>query len=405
MKKNVSRKDFIKNSALGFAGIAMSDFSGINILKTRKSTINVGFIGTGHRGQGLIYTINKNNLTQLNVTGICDITPQNLAGGLKHVGKSAKTYNDYRRMLDDKNIEAVFIATPIFEHYPMAMDAISAGKNIYLEKTMTTDIQQALSLAKKMKGVKNKILQIGHQYRYYEMYPRIKQLLAENIIGKITRVECQYNRNSDWETGFARDPATGKIVNWRMYQHLSGGLLGELSSHQIDVINWLLDARPEKVVAIGDVNFFKDDRTCWDNIHATYSYANGTKMNVISILSNEFDGYRIRLFGSEGTIELGRNKATLYLERKKKEKVILDGVTGATKEALDNGKGIVIYTDKIGKDPTVYALENFADCIINNKATFADAQKGKDTAISVHMGNNAAKSGITEFWKKEYDDI
>lgn len=405
MKKNISRKNFIKNSAFGLAGLAITDFSGINILKSRTEAVNVGLIGTGHRGQGIIYTIIKNNLTQLNVAGICDIMPENLAKGMQRAGGGKKTYDDYRRMLDDKSIDAVFITTPIFEHYPMAINAISAGKHIYLEKTMTTDIQQAVSLAKKMKGVKNKILQIGHQYRYYEMYPRIKQLLAENIIGKITRIECQYNRNSDWESGFGKDPARGKIVNWRMYQHLSGGLLGELSSHQIDVVNWLFDARPQKVVAIGDVNFFKDDRTCWDNVHATYGYANGAKMNVISILSNEFDGYRIRLFGNEGTIELGRNKATLFLERKKKEKVILDGVTGATKEALDNGQGIVVYTDKIGKDPTVYALENFADCIINNKKTFADAEKGQDTAISVHMGNNAVKSGVTQYWKKEYDNI
>lgn len=403
MKKQISRKQFIKNSTFGLAGIALSDFSGINILKNTKEMVNVGIIGTGHRGLGILYTIKKNNLSKLNVVACCDMMPENLKKGLQEAGSGTKSYTDYRRLLDDKSIDAVFITSPIIEHYPMAMNAINAGKHIYLEKTMTTDIENAIALAKKMRTVNNLVLQIGHQYRYYEMYPWLKSKLSENIIGTITRIECQYNRNSDWETGFAKDPKTGKIVNWRMLQNLSGGLLGELSSHQIDVINWMMDATPEKVVAMGDVNFFKDGRTCWDNVHATYGYANGVKMNVISILSNEFDGYRIRLYGNEGTIELGRNKATLFPERKKKEKIILDGVTGATKEALDNGKGLEIYTDKIGKDPTVYALENFEDCIINNKKPFGDVEKGRQTAISVHMGNNAVRSGKTEFWKKEYD--
>ncbi len=404
MKKNISRKSFIKNSAFGLAGLAMTDFSGINILRSTKSVVNVAFIGTGNRGQGVIYTIKKNNLTQLNVTACCDMMPENLKKGIARAsGANVKAYTDYRRVLDDKNVDAVFITTPIFEHFPMAMDAISAGKHIYLEKTMTTDIAQALELARQMKKQKNLVLQVGHQYRYYDMYPQLKSYLAENLIGKLTRIECQYNRNSDWENGYAKDPKTGKIVNWRLYQHLSGGLLGELSSHQIDVANWLLDSTPDKVVAMGDMNFFKDDRTCWDNVHAVYSYPNGVKMNVISILSNEFDGYRMRLFGNEGTIEIGRNKSTLFLERKKKEKIILDGVTGATKEALDNGKGLEIYTDKAGKDQTVYALESFADCILNHKKPFCDVVKGMQTAISVHMANNAVNSGATEYWKKEYN--
>ena len=403
MKKNISRKDFIKNSAFGLAGLAVTDFSGIHILSSAKSPVRVGIIGTGNRGNGIIYTINR-SVKDLKVTGICDIHKPNLQRGLKMAGNNPKVYNDYRRMLDDKNIDAVFITTPIHNHHPMALNAISARKHIYLEKTMTINIQQALDIARRMKGVKNQVLQVGHQYRYYEMFPQIKELLKNGLVGKITKVECQYNRNSDWEPGFAIHPKTGKLVNWRLYQDISGGLLGELSSHQIDVTNWLLDALPEKVVAMGDVNFYtNDDRTCWDNVHAVYNYPGGIKNSVVSILSNEHTGYMIKIFGNEGTLEVGRNKATLYLERKKKEKVILDGVTGATKEALDKGEGMVVCTDKVGKDPTVYALEAFADCVINNKKPFCDAEKGKETAISVHMANNAVASGKTEYWKKEYN--
>ncbi|MNY35503.1 Inositol 2-dehydrogenase [compost metagenome] len=93
--------------------------------------------------------------------------PKNLEKGLAHAGSKAVAYSDYRKLLEDKRVEAVVIATPLHEHYRMAVDAIDAGKHVYVEKTMTYDIDQAISLEKKVMGHPGLVFQVGYQYRYY----------------------------------------------------------------------------------------------------------------------------------------------------------------------------------------------------------------------------------------------
>jgi len=398
MKTNISRKRFISASAMSMAGIAVSGFP--LLARTGSDAIRIGIIGVGSRGLGLLHTIK--DIPGFRITACCDIVENHVSSGMKLAAAGAKAYSDYRKLLDDKAVDAVIIATPLYLHYPMAADALKAGKHVYLEKTMTYNIDQAVNLVKQVKQNKKLKLQIGHQYRHYEMYPRIKTLIQNKLIGTVTHFESQYNRNSDWRQP-VNSAANEKEINWRLYREFSGGVLAELSAHQIDIVNWILDSHPLKVVAMGDVNFWKDGRTTNDNVRAIYEYPNGVKSSVTSILSNEYNGYLMRILGSEGTIELRRDNATLFMEPKKKELAIVDGVTGATKEALLSGKGISIYKDRDGIEPTVFALRDFADCIKNNTDPVSNVYTGKDVAIAVHLGNMAVESGMTEQWKPEYN--
>jgi len=97
---------------------------------------------------------------------------------MNQASKGAKSYTDYRKLLEDKNIDAVIIATPLYLHYPMTLDALDAGKHMYLEKSMTYDIPQAIDLAKKVESSKL-VFQLGFQYRYYGLIHRIKQVIAQ----------------------------------------------------------------------------------------------------------------------------------------------------------------------------------------------------------------------------------
>ncbi|MBZ4191803.1 Gfo/Idh/MocA family oxidoreductase [Niabella sp. 3A5MI-3] len=367
-----------------------------------KEVVRVGLIGVGQRGLGLAGTLKKIKTVQL--VACCDIDEAHLQAGMKLAAAGARSYKDYKALLADKNVEAVIIATPLYLHHSMAMDAISANKHTYVEKTMTYNIGQALSLARAMKQHPKLVLQVGHQYRYYEMYPKIKKLLAEDMIGTVTHFESQYNRNNNW-----RRPVDGgrteKTVNWRMYKEYSGGLLAELAAHQIDLVNWLAGAPPESVVAMGGINFWKDGRTTYDNIHAVYAYPGGVRSLVGSVLSNEFVGYRMRIFGSKGTFELGRDYAMFYTENRVKTYATVDGVTGATKEALEQGKGIYVYKDEKKTEPTFFALSGFADSIINGTPVASSVLTGKDVAIAVHMGNAAAETGQVQRWQPDYSAI
>ena len=345
MKKNFSRRQFLTTGMLGLSGIAIANISPTSFFSVA-DTIKIGLIGVGQRGLGLANVIKAT--PGLKLTACCDIIAENLNAGMKLCEPGSKSYNDYRKLLSDKNIDAVVIATPLYLHYQMAIDAISANKHVYLEKTMTYNIEQALLLNKILKKYPKLVFQVGHQYRYYDMYPKIKTYIANGLIGKVTHFESQYNRNADWRR-VVPSGHTEKAINWRLYKEYSGGVLAELSAHQIDVVNWLTDSHPEKVIAMGDVNFWKDGRTTFDNVRAIYDYPGGIKSSVTSILSNQYNSYMMRILGSEGTIELGRDYAKLYLEPKKKELAIVDGVTGATKEALEKGNITGVWYKEIEK--------------------------------------------------------
>lgn len=400
MSKRFSRRDFLKQSSVAVAGYSIGAAAFTPLIN--KEYVRVGLIGVGQRGLGLATTLQK--IKTLQLVACCDIDDAHLQSGMKLAAPGARSYKDYKALLADKNVEAVIIATPLFLHHPMAKDAISAGKHVYVEKTMTYNIEQALSLARIMKQHPRQVLQVGHQYRYYEMYAKIKKLLAEDMIGTVTHFESQYNRNNNW-----RRPVEGgrseKAVNWRMYKEYSGGLLAELAAHQIDLVNWLAGAAPESAVAMGGINFWKDGRTTYDNIQAIYEYPNGVRSLVGSRLSNEFVGYRMLIFGSKGTFELGRDTAMFYTENRVRTYDTVDGVTGATKEALQQGKGIYVYKDEKKTEPTFFALSGFADSIINGTPVASNVHTGKDVAIAVHMGNTAAATGQLQRWQPEYSAI
>lgn len=363
-----------------------------------EAPLRVGLIGCGSRGGGIAAVMK--GLPQLELAACCDINEKNLQKGMSSAAKHAKAYKDYRRLLDDKSIAAVIIATPLHLHYAMAVDAISAGKHVYLEKTMTYDIPQALDLVKRV-NASGLTFQVGHQYRYYALYHKVAEVIKKGWLGNVTQFECQYNRNANWRRPVA-DPSQERQVNWRMYKEYSGGLMAELCAHQIDIVNWLLNSHPEKVTGFGGIDFWKDGRETFDNVRTLYEYPGGVKASVTSLLMNEYKGYSIRVLGSKATIEIQREKAVLYSEAGTKKLGTVDGVTGATVEAWTHGKGVPLVFEDEGKDPTAYALLGFANSVRKREKPASNVETGRDAAIAVHMGNAAMETGQVQLWKPAY---
>lgn len=363
--------------------------------------VRLGIIGTGNRGGGIAHILQK--IPGVTLNACCDIYAPNLDAAVRLAAPGAAAYKDYRRLLEDKSIDAVIIATPLYLHYPMAVGALDAGKHVYLEKTMTYTIDEALSLERKMKGSKL-ILQVGHQNRYFAMYHRIWEVIAQNWLGNITHFECQYHRNSNWRNPVP-DPSLERQINWRMYRQYSGGLMAELCAHQIDIVNWILGTPPVKVMGMGDVNFWKDGRETCDNVRAIFEYPNGVKASVSSILSNAYRGFSIRVLGSKATMEIQRDKTMLYAETSGNEKAVVDGVTGATKTNWTEGEGKALafqFQDDQKRDPTAYALMDFADCIRNNRLPVSNVHSGREAAICVHLANKSIDNGQMEYWQSGY---
>lgn len=389
----MSRRRFITTGAAAVSGLALA----LPLSASTAPAIRVGVIGTGSRGNGLISLLQK--MPAFQVTACCDVLPENLQKGIKTTGGKARGFSDHRALLSDRTIDAVIIATPLFLHAPMALDALAAGKHVYLEKSLSYNTTEALALEKKVQE-SNRVFQVGYQYRYYGLYHRVKEILQQNWAGKITHIESQYNRNSDWRNRVS-DPSQERIVNWRMYSEYCGGPLSELCAHQIDMIQYLLGTNPLRAVAMGGINYWKDGRDTYDHIRAIYEYPGGIKSSVSSVLSNAFNSYNIKIFGDRATVEIQRENAYIYTENTSNRLGTVDGVTGATVSVKTQGEAEEIIWRKPGEpllEPTTYALEDFRRCIQEGKTPLSNVLSAKNSSLAIHMGNMAAKQGDTQYW-------
>ncbi len=390
----MKRRAFITKSSLATAALATSTTAlGYSAkIKGANDSLNIGIIGTGDRGSGLIPFINQ--IENFTIAACCDILPFRLQNGLSRTKDKAIGYTDYRKLLENKDLDAILIATPFNTHSKIAMDAIDAGKHIYCEKTMAKGFAGIQNLVD-AKNASNKIFQTGHQYHSSRLYTHVVELIQNGKIGKITAFECQWNRNGNWRRP-VQNLKLERLINWRMYREYSGGLVAELCSHQIDFVNWVLDATPIKVTGLGGVDYWKDGRETYDNIHLLYEYPEGVKAKFTCLTSNAMDDYKIKVLGDKGSIILGYNKAWFYPEGKEnKELGNVDGVAGATVK-WDDGKGIPIEVNH--EEPSKQALIDFKDSIITNKQPASDIVSGAKAATCVQMGLDAMHNDKIVYW-------
>jgi predicted dehydrogenase len=378
----MKRRDFVTKTGVAVAGISAVGATPLYPLK--KDVVRIGVIGTGSRGGGLISHINS--IQGLEVAACCDVLPFRLEKGLAKVEGKAKPYSDYRALLDNPAIDAVLIATPMSEHAHIAIDALDAGKHVYCEKTMVKGYTAIQNVVKKASESKT-IFQTGHQYHSSRLYTHVVDLIKNGKIGKIAAIECQWNRNGNWRRPVP-SPEYERAINWRMYQEFSGGLLAELSSHQLDFANWLLEAEPIKVMGDGGIDYWKDGRDIYDNVHMIYTYPNGVRATYTCLTSNSKDDYLIKVMGDKGTITIDYTKAWFYPEKKEEYREVgeVDGVSGATIK-WDQSKGIPIEVEHL--DPSKQALLDFRTSIVDNTMPKSNVISGAKAAICVQMGLDA----------------
>lgn len=398
----MSRRRFIQNAGLLAGGLAI----GGPLLQsfgssTPKSTIKIGVIGCGDRGRGLMMVMSR--LPELfNITAVCDVLDFQLTNA-KKISPAAKTYTDYRKLLEDASIEAVIIATPLHLHYQMSIAALAAGKHVFQEKTMTFSIEEALELPKQVRRYPNQVFQVGHQYRYVPLYYRVKEMIDKGYLGKVTQIDCRWDRNASWRRPVPAG-CTDRQINWRMYKEYSGGLVAELLSHQIDFINWAFNTHPDEVLGTGGIDFYKDGRETYDNVQVLLRYNKaGMVGNFGATCANSREGYIFKIKGSKGTVELLVNEGLFYPEpAMRKELAVVDGVTSASKIEWNKDGGIPILKEKT-KDGTVFALEDFHRSITHKIQPASNVLTGATTALTVHMSNAAIYNNRLEEWKPEFD--
>ena len=256
-----TRRNFLINSTLATTGLGLS-LTGI-AGKKKQASLAVGIVGTGDRGQGIASLIKS--IEGMEVLAMCDVIPFRLEKAMQLASSRARSYSDYRKLLEDKRLDAIVVSTPFGMHSQMAIDALDANKHVYCEKTLSYGIEATRKLLNRTKS-SDKIFQTGHQYHSSRLYRHIVELVKDGELGELSLIESQWNRNGNWRRPVP-DPKWERMINWRMYREYSGGLTAELCSHQIDLSNWILGSPPQKVSGFGGIDYWKDGRETYDNVH------------------------------------------------------------------------------------------------------------------------------------------
>jgi len=221
----------------------------------------LGVIGSGSRGTFVMTTFQKS--PEVRVGAICDVYEPNLENALsaarKTPGNQPKAYRNYRQLLADPDIQAVLIATPEHWHHRMVLDALAAGKDIYVEKPLCQTPEEGVELVEAEKRSKS-IVQVGMQRRSYDLYLEARKIVAAGTLGKVRMVRSWWLNNylggakatrldgpldwEQWQGPAARHvpPDPDRFRNWRQYSDYSGGILADQGAHVFDGIHMLMNA-------------------------------------------------------------------------------------------------------------------------------------------------------------------
>lgn len=389
-----SRRSFLVASSL--TALASARAYGAN------DALIVGVIGAGQRMGTLLDCAEKSGPHRL--VAVADPYKPRYESVLKReAGAGAATFVDYRPVLDKKEIDTVFIATPDHWHVRCAVDALAAGKDVYLEKPVTHTIEEGEVLRKAVRGSKQ-ILQCGMQQRSWSQFRDAVSLVQSGSIGAVHQVRTywwqNYQHNAgpgsarksvdegqlDWKQWLGNAPEQAfdaeKFYLWRWYWNFGGGAMTDLFTHWIDVVQWAMQSdMPERAFMMGDKYVFTE-WDCPDTVQAALRYpagggakgASAVPFDVVyeGMMASSIDDGGIEFRGTEATLKVTRGGMSVFHEGAKENPVL---------------------TEKSTMDGTISHMQNFFECVRSRKEPNAPVEAGIAAARAGHIANLAYHHG------------
>lgn len=375
--KNMDRRSFLGTiGSAGMAAAALSAFPWMTSCTPKAASevkgekTRIGLIGPGSRGY--FHLTNLLRIPEAEVVALCDVYEPNLKAAAA-ICPGARLYRDYRELLDDRNVDSVLIATPLYLHYEIAKAAFAAGKNVFCEKAMSYTIDQCYDLYR-TGTASGKIFFIGQQRLFDPKYLKAFEYVRSGELGPVVNVRNYWFRNGDWRRDCT--PELERHINWRLYREYSRGLMTELACHQIQNGTWALGMYPEKVMGSGSTIFWKDGREVFDNVALIYTFPNGVNMTFESVISNKHFGMGEYILCNKGTVDLSGSR--LYYETPApksgmrqllgeiENNIFSNAAFAGTSFVAENGssdRGISIMPQAVG-DGSVEILEAFCRACI-----------------------------------------
>ncbi|MEM7484261.1 MAG: Gfo/Idh/MocA family oxidoreductase [Bacteroidota bacterium] len=432
-----TRRDFIKKTTAGSAALTFGSmvfpYTGHGRILGANDQINCAVIGVRSRAKAHVKAINADSNAKIlyncdvddNIIEEHNIWCQNTIGYVPKVEK------DFRKILEDKDVDAVFIATPEHWHAPMAIMAMQAGKHVYVEKPCSHNPYEndLLVAAQKKYGKK---VQMGNQQRSADTTILGIKEIKEGIIGEVYKGEAYYTNNRgsigvgnkvtvpktlDWDLwqGPAPKEAYRDNVhpyNWHWFRTWGTGEIHNNGTHEIDICRWALGVDlPNSVTSFGGKYAHDDDWEFVDNQQVTFSY-NDNKFitwtgHSRGMMKPDRPGRGITIYGSRGSIQLDRNFYKLYDLQGNPIKFEFEKASSATTNT--RGEGIL----------DVNHVANFFDAIRKDTSLRSDIKDASISTMLCHLGNMAQDAGETleidkvtgkvlnnekamKSWKREY---
>ncbi|UII21022.1 Gfo/Idh/MocA family protein [Fulvivirga ligni] len=404
-----SRRTFIKKSALGTAGLSLAfSASSYNRIIGANDRINFGVAGLHGRGKALGVAISDSPNTAIRY--ICDVDKRQFAdykGVLASVGSKdkPKEIEDFREMIKNKDIDAVAIATPDHQHAPMAIMALEAGKNVYVEKPCGYDCREGELIVEAQKKYKH-LVQMGNQQRSAPTSIECISDIHSGAIGDVYYGKAWY-ANARGPIGKAKKVPTPDWLNWELWQgpaprqdfediwvhynwhwnwNWGTGEINNNGTHELDICRWALGVEyPTKASSSGGRYHFHDDWQFYDTQIANFEFGEDKMISWEGKSCNPSKLYGLdrgaAIYGKDGYAILTRNGSTLYSNDGKEMKVMKEEKTSATTNTV--GAGAL----------DVYHMTNFLNGIRKGETLNSPIEDGAKSNMLCHLGNMSQKLG------------
>ena len=359
--------------------------------------IRIGVIGTGGRARGLMSRLK--DMGGVELTTICDVYVPSLERATEHA-PAATRVNDYRRILDDPSIDAVLIGAPDHWHRTMTIDAVQAGKDVYVEKPISRTIEEGEAMVQAVQNSKQ-VVQTGTQQRSWEHFKLGKELIDSGRLGQVSFVHTYWYQQPgsaatakidtarlDWKAWLGPAPDrpfdAERFLQWRHFWDYGGGGFTDLLTHWIDVVHWYMEVEAPRVTSATGANHIRKSWDAPDTANASLEFPKDFSAAYVGSFNNRTDDGGLEFRGSEATMKIDRQRLAVY----RRDAPDVAGTHAPEPETYVRST----------IDGTVAHLQNWVDCMRSRKTPAADIRTGHIAARTSHLANIALREQRRVTW-------
>jgi predicted dehydrogenase len=400
--------------------------------------VSVALIGCGGRGRFLSRHLRA--VPNVEFLGACDVYEKNRLAAREDFGPRCRAYKDFRELLEQKDIDAVVIATPDHWHAIVTVLACQAGKDVYVEKPLAHNIREGQAMVKAARQ-HNRIVQAGVQQRSAEHFEEMRRIIASGELGPVHFVRVWNYRNMfprgigrrgnaevpsglDWD--FWLGPAPAVPFSWnrflftyRWFWDYSGGVITDFGTHRFDSVHQAMGAdSPVAVAAAGRRFALDDDGEIPDVLQATYEYPGFVLSYEACVLNAHGVGGRtpgrqyygavgaedrpngMAFYGTNGALFADRLGFEIYPELRPR-----DTLEGAGGQGDPSGRFRMQRKEGSSPDSSALHLQNFIECVRTRRKPVGDIEIGHRSTLVAHLGNIALKAGRKIRWDSAKEEI